>query len=112
MLRNDGKYEIYIIEFRVKKPDSDSTYSNSWHEINFDSTWVSQELYAAKKEVWHEFSASGKCWQETGVHGTYDVEVAIKLYVLLKQHSIQKDKCLFRVNKKTVWQESEILWCG
>lgn len=108
MLCNDGKYEIYIIEFRVKKPDSDS---NSWHEINFDSTWVSQELYAAKKEVWHEFSASGKCWQETGVHGTYDVEVAIKLHALLKQHSIQKDKYLFRVNKKTIWQESKIL-CG
>ena len=23
-----------------------------------------------------EFSASGKCWQETGVHGCYDLEYA------------------------------------
>lgn len=102
MLRTDGKFEIYVLEFRSKKE------REVWHSISFDVAWVPSEFY--KKEVWDEFSASGKCWQETGVHGTYDVEVAIKLYVTLIQHSI-KDY-IFRVVKKTIRQESEILWCG
>jgi len=105
MLRKDGKFEIYIIEFRNRN-------SSDWHTLSFDAAWVSAELYKSKEAIWHEFSASGQCWQETGVHGTYDVEMAIKLYVLLKQHSTKKDEYLFRVNKKTIWQESEILWCG
>lgn len=110
MLRNDGKFEIYVLEFRAKKPDPDSSYSNEWHRISFDVAWVPNECY--KKEVWNEFSASGKCWQETGVHGTFDVETAIKLYVALKQHAFKKDEYIFRVVKKTIWQDSEVLWCG
>jgi hypothetical protein len=105
MLRTDGKYEIYTLEFNVKGEDK-------WHTLSFDAAWVTDELYKSKEKVWAEFSACGQCWQETGVHGTYDVEIAIKLYVLLKQHSLQKEKYMYRVTKKTIRQESEVLWCG
>lgn len=104
MLRNDGKYEIFVIEFR-------STGTCSWHRISFDVAWVPAEQYQVKKDIWHEFSASGKCWQETGVHGTYDAETALVLFNMLKQHSIKKDKYSFRVAKITIQQDSEV-WCG
>ena len=112
MLRTDGKFEIYTLEFALKKPRPDSSYDNNWHLISFDAAWVPPELYKSKQEVWEEFSASGKCWQETGVHGTYDVETAIKLYCILNQHALEKEKYKFRVVKTTIWQDSEVLWSG
>ena len=105
MLRTDGKYEIYILEFSVKG-------ENKWHTLSFDAAWVSPELYKTKKEIWKTFSACGQCWQEIGIHGTYDVEIAIKLYVLLTQYGLQKERYMYRVTKKTILQESEVLWCG
>jgi hypothetical protein len=103
MLPNDGRFEIFTIEFADKE-------RKEWNEINFDSAWVSPEYYVSKKDVWYEFSASGKCWQETGVNGTFNVEIALKLYNLLNKESIKKEKYLFRVVKTTIWQESEVLW--
>lgn len=105
MLRNDGKFEIYVLEFAPKKSNN-----KSWHQISFDVVWVPAEKF--KGEVWEEFSANGKCWQETGLRGTYDVEIAIKLYVMLTQHGLEKNKYKFRVVKKTICQESEVLWSG
>lgn len=106
MLRNDGKYEIYILEF--------SNDSKDFHQVSFDGGFVyGKRWYADGSGKEHEphqsFSASGKCWQETGIHGTYDVETAIKLYCILMQNN---PKYMFRVIKKTISQESEILWCG
>lgn len=103
MLRNDGKYEIYIIEFKAM--------GERWGQLNFDSVWFPPEIYESKRDLINEFSSSGKCWQETGVNGTYDVENAIKMYLLLRQHSV-KQHYTFRVNKKTITQESDILWGG
>lgn len=102
MLRNDGKYEIFIIEFKGS--------DDSWRQLNFDARWFPDEIYESKGDLLNDFKASGKCWQETGVNGTYDLENAIKLYCLLRQHSTKKYS--YRVNKKTIWQESDILWSG
>jgi hypothetical protein len=110
MLRNDGKYEICTIE---AKPVDDK-YNSGWFGISFDGSfkWGKRWYpdYSGKEyEPYESFSASGKCWQETGIHGTYDVEKAIKLYLILIELN---PEYMFRVNKKTILQESEILWCG
>lgn len=101
MIRSDGRFTIFIIEFEY-------TNKTQWAQISFDVSWVAPDLYAKHENIWNDFSSSGDCWQQTGVHGTFDVEKAIKLYLLLKDHSIEKYK--FRVKKVTIWQESEILW--
>lgn len=103
MLFNDGKYEIFIIE--AKK-------DNDWFQISFDGgfKWGKRWYGHCKEfEPYESFSASGKCWQETGIHATYDLEKAIKLYLILMENN---PDYMFRVNKKTIWQDSEILWCG
>ena len=108
MLRNDGKYEIFVIEFASKEYHPDK-----WHPINWDCLWVKAEhMTPAKQKNFEAFSASGQCWQETGVHGTYDIEDALSVYLMLKMHSIKKDEYIFRVMKKSIWQESSVMWCG
>ena len=103
MLSNDGKYTIYIIEFKGT--------GEKWCKLSFDAAWFTPEIYESKRELFNQFSASGKCWQETGVHGTYEVEDAIKLYCLLRQHGIKQEYAC-RVNQKIISQDSNILWCG
>ena len=93
MLRNDGKYEIFVIEAKSKEGD--------WFKYNMD--------FCAYPEgqPYNDFSSSGQCWQETGVHGTYDVEIALKMFLLLQKI---KPEYRFRINKYTIQQESEPLW--
>jgi hypothetical protein len=109
MFDNDGKHEIYIIQWKLREPGN-STYHRKWQEINFDSTWVPKEFYKSESKVWDEFSACGKCWQETSIYGTYDVEIAIKLFLLLKEHSFHKKDYMFRVSKLSISQFTEVVW--
>lgn len=59
MLRKDGEYTIYCIE----------EFQSKW------SRWVRIEERYLKC---HDISASGQCWQETGIHGFYDFNSAAK----------------------------------
>ena len=56
-LRRDGDYRIYLLEH--------------WSEEN--QRWSTGGPYGHPPG----FTASGQCWQETGVHGTYDLEQAL-----------------------------------
>jgi len=108
MLRNDGKYEIFIIEHQYEK-------EGKWSRTSFDGGFKMPDRHILKNGVWEgkenepyeSFSASGQCWQETGEHGVFDTEMAIKLYLILKKNNPEHN---FRVVKKTVWQDSEVLW--
>jgi hypothetical protein len=105
MLRNDGRYEIFILE--AKK-------NEDWFRINFDGSFKFGKRWhedgsGKEYEPYDSFSANGKCWQETGEDATYDVEKAIKLYLILMKNN---PEYMFRVVKKTIWQDSEIMWCG
>jgi len=53
MLRYDGKYEIYVVEFSEK-------HTREWHGLNLDYTWLSESLYQAKKSLWNEFDYSAR----------------------------------------------------
>lgn len=65
MLRTDGCYKIYRIQH--KQEDGKWVYS-SFDHFGYPGDWRSKE----------GFSACGNCWQETGVEGTYNRELAIK----------------------------------
>ena len=91
MLRKDGIYNIFQIEVLYKD-------GKSWH----DGTGMPEGSIGEKSEgaivikglkhngqtggylgtcakEYREFTACGDCWQETGVHGTYNMNSAIHL---------------------------------
>lgn len=106
MLRNDGKYEIFILE--AKKDSGECWFATDGGGFKCRKRWH-KDGSGKEYEPYESFSASGKCWQETGVHATYDVEQAIKLYHIMVEDN---PEYIFRVIKKTICQDSEVLWCG
>lgn len=56
-MRNDGDVTVFQIEHKSEA---------RWYGTSFDYFGTPHEA----------FSASGQCWQETGIHGTYDAEIA------------------------------------
>lgn len=79
MMRTDGNFTIYILQTRwggkvwdierkqfrdvKKKPDE-------WH--------YTSQFCTTNQKLTDEFSASGEVWQKTGIHGVFDLEIAIK----------------------------------
>lgn len=75
MLRNDGKYIIYIIKHLWK---DDST--NEWARSGECTNWIPHgKQHKHIKDIFKPFSASGVCWQMTGVHGSFHKNDAIKI---------------------------------
>lgn len=64
MLRTDGKYQIFRIQHKWFTPESEWDYS----------TYGTPEIEGIDEQF--GFSASGNCFQETGINGVYDYEVA------------------------------------
>lgn len=82
LLRNDGDYTIYVIEFLYQQA---ATYPKRWTTANPDAFG---EIGRAG------ITASGECWQRTGIMGTFDrgqADYALKM--------IRKD-CKSRHGKK------------
>lgn len=86
ILRRDGEWTVYRVEVQF---DGDTT----WHAIS-DSLWgnIPQHLRfdgnphnGCKKEPHNSFSANGPAWQETGLFGSYDFEIAQLAMVQLAQ---------------------------
>ena len=79
MLRTDGKYNIYIIKHLYKDdPKNGWSYSGDCYQ------WTPKKItfsvkYAEFQDMFRPFSASGKCWQKTGIHGSYNKKDAIKI---------------------------------
>jgi len=94
MVRNDGDYTIYILEY--------------WGNIGRKDEW----LYAGDgdqftkgedhfKEPFRSFGACGECWQETGIHGTYDKQTAFELLVKVAAHTPNR---VFRIAELKISQ--------
>lgn len=85
MLRTEGKFTIYKIEHQ----------------------WQNKGNWASSIENEHYFTASGDCWQRTGVHGTFDLEEAKKAFgeVVSKLDKNRK----FRLVGVTIEQSKEVL---
>lgn len=61
LLRTDGEFTIYLLQHKYKK-------KGSWTDSSLDFFHLGQPAYEGLKRP---FSASGECWQQTGVCGTY-----------------------------------------
>ena len=87
LLRNDGKYVIYIIQHKQK-----------------DCRWV-QSSFDAFGTPDIAFSASGDCWQQTGVHGTFNLSIAEHALAMIRmKHMITQ----FRLAKVEITQETTV----
>lgn len=106
MLSNDGTYEIYLIQFRTK--NGSGIYKDKWSGISFDCEWL--EKGTIRNKAWDDFNASGACWQQTGVHGTYDIDKALSVYGQLITKAEKNIIYDFRVVKVKINQKTEPLW--
>lgn len=87
MLSKDGNYFIYLIEH---------TYNNSdWFRS------IENEQY---------FNASNKCWQETGIHGTFDFDEALKYYDIIRSKPDENNR-KFRLVCIRIEQTKTIINC-
>jgi hypothetical protein len=94
MLSNDGNWELYRIVWR-----SETYFNGKWCGANLDNFWVDSPEYK-------QFTASGDTWQKTGVHGTFDPVVALKVRDQLNQKYGDKD---FHVQKVEISQKRTVL---
>lgn len=114
MIRYDGSYVIYYVEFKPK--DNDATIwwdSASWWDISgsgiiskvpSELRWVNPPGWDGKAlDPFESFSSNGDCWQQTGIHGSFDKKYAFDLKNILEQHWY--DKYLFRVMQLNITQE-------
>lgn len=89
MIRTDGTYTIYIIEYLQ---ESDKT----WHYAGDGDRWLSGMKSLAgtlpvkekfDKEPRKSFNACGNCWQQTGVFGTFDKKTAFDLLYIISENN-------------------------
>ena len=91
MLRNDGNYFIYIIKHLYKRK-----IRGRWANSGDCAQWLAgkamsipflkyNEFYKSYKHTFNPLTASGECWQETGVHGTYIRKEAIDVFSLVSE---------------------------
>lgn len=99
MLRRDGTYKIYIIQGYFK--------NNGWLYCGIPNLfympkeirWVSIRE-GIEAEPFQSFTASGKCWQKTGIHGTFSKRKGKKLLSLLHKYIPDAKYRLARLNIK------------
>ena len=91
MLIETGDHTFYVIQHLDSK--------GRWVLSSLDHFIESVPL--DKRGYQSSFSPSGKCWQETGMTGTYVMEDAVVLMTLLAVHHLETS---FRVAKVHVIQ--------
>jgi hypothetical protein len=85
MLRKDGKYQVFMIQHQQPK--------GNWCFSSFDYFGTPNR----------GFSASGACWQETGIRGTFDdIEARDGLAWIREKHAEHK----FRVVRLIITQKT------
>ncbi|NLT15395.1 MAG: hypothetical protein GXY05_13760 [Clostridiales bacterium] len=100
LMRNDGSYTIYQIEFQPKD-------SEKWYTIE-DKSFLAE--YRSGQN-----SANGDYWQKTGIHGMFDLSYAATYCNKLNQASRigtlsdEYNGANFRLIKVTVSQIKEVL---
>lgn len=88
MLRTDGDYTIYVIE-HLRQNDSIERWVRS----------IENEYY---------FGASGVCRQETGVHGTFDLEEAKRAFISIVNNCKLSDR-KFRLVRVRIHQSTDVI---
>lgn len=103
MLRHDGYYVFYFVQFKDAR--------GRWCTASYDSLFAGRVPAAIRvfgtvggthAEPFRSFSASGDCWQQIGVHATFDYNRAVEMCALLAEYNTDTD---FRVVRATVEQD-------
>ena len=109
MLHNDGKYKIYTIVFR-----SENYRGGDWCELSMDGQRVAnipKELRRDSDKDWkalqplYSFTACGKCWQRTGIMGTFKRKRAVKMLSLLRKYNPDME---LAIRKTFITQKSSV----
>lgn len=86
VLIHDGRFRCYRVE---------AEYGESrWHDAgcwcDFHRT-IPAEVYRTPEGAlafpFSEFSDSGECWEDTGLHAVYDIDAASRMLVLLSRYN-------------------------
>jgi hypothetical protein len=98
MLRQDGSFEIYILEHQTKD-------GKEWHGSG-DGEHFCNNKGTFRDEPRRSFNALGRCWQVTGVHGCFEKKMAMKMVMLVACENPDRK---FRIKRVTIHQESDIV---
>lgn len=103
MLRHDGIYEIYRIQHLYRKEgewtfSGNSLFANVPPRLRFTG-----RVHGEHQSPFLEFSSSGDVWQQTGSHGTYFYDVAMKMLGLVAKYN---ERHSFRVVLIFISQET------
>ena len=80
MLRNDGDYTIYIIQYTKDKPGEEWNNSGDCTQFIKKVKTREQQDKIAYSKPFESISACNECWQKTGIHGTFDLKMAMAVF--------------------------------
>lgn len=100
MIRNDGDYTIFILQFWADIHGQHGRGAD-WHYAGDGGRWCGKENH--EKEPRRSFNASGSCWQQTGIHGTYDYETAHAFLLMCAKASPDRK---FRIARLEIFQRT------
>lgn len=83
MIRNDGDYIIYVIQFKYVR-DKDKGWHNAGACDHFMKKAIDRKEWEKIrfKTPFRNLGANGECWQKTGIEGTFELDDAT--YALMK----------------------------
>ena len=104
MLFTDGDYIIYVIQ-HVYKDKPNGPWDNSGDCAQFMPKGFTREQWEdiTYKEPFRSLTACGKCWQETGIKGTYDLK---KASIILAKVSEWAPEHKFRIAELKISQRT------
>lgn len=97
VLRTDGEWTAFLVEFFCESDQKHYDNEDCWHRAgdHFQAK-VPVELRRnhdghgkgpMHRQPFHDFSACGECWQETGIEGTYEESRAFDMAELLSKYN-------------------------
>ena len=95
MIRVDGKFIIYIIKYSWQRQDEWIYVGDCGQWYRTKDSKIQRTMFKKRQEP---FMASGDCWQETGIHGTYDKLEAFDFKSLIEMSWPEHEFDVFELN--------------
>ena len=96
MLPNDGSFTIFCVEYQWKK-------KGKWSGAGDCDNFLADIPRKYRGNPYGALTACGRCWQETCIHGTYNLPTANRMVRKLRKHTSEHK---FRVVKVRISQET------
>ena len=107
--RKSGSYTFYRIEMEGENDYGWFDVSNSGaiiSKVPVEERFFEPACSGKHREPFYSFSACGECWQQTGIFGTFDAEIAHSMIFLLSRYNPGR---FFRVVKHTIVDERTVV---